>query len=197
VAERSEAGSESVPGDGRGGSDEPWSDDAPVGQPDSTPARPVVTEESAAEIIGTLQRMLDLMGLEVAAQRSASGNGIVIALDGPDRKTLTQKDGDVLYALQFLLNRMSRRAWPDAGPIQLSCNGEERIRDDGEVIRLTREVAEQVRRTGRTKRLHPMNAYERRLVHLTVREYDHLGSRSEGSGHLKRVKIFKQDRGQV
>ena len=37
-----------------------------------------------------------------------------------------------------------------------------------------------------------MNAYERRLVHLTVREFDELGSESEGNGHLKRVKIYKQ-----
>jgi hypothetical protein len=39
-----------------------------------------------------------------------------------------------------------------------------------------------------------MNAYERRLVHLTVREYDDLDSRSEGSGHLKRVKIYPAQR---
>ena len=37
-----------------------------------------------------------------------------------------------------------------------------------------------------------MNAYERRLVHLTVREFEQLGSRSEGQGHLKRVKIYRQ-----
>ena len=52
--------------------------------------------------------------------------------------------------------------------------------------------SQEVKRTGRTKRLHPMNAYDRRLVHLTVREYEKLGSRSEGSGHLKRVKIYRK-----
>jgi spoIIIJ-associated protein len=102
-----------------------------------------------------------------------------------------QKDGELLSALQFLLNRMARRTWPDAGRIRLSCDGHRKRRDD-DLVELTREVAQQVGRTGRTKRLHPMNAYERRLVHLTVREFEQLGSRSEGNGHLKRVKIFKQ-----
>jgi predicted RNA-binding protein Jag len=29
-------------------------------------------------------------------------------------------------------------------------------------------------------------------VHLAVREHDGLGSRSEGNGYLKRVRIYKQ-----
>ena len=86
---------------------------------------------------------------------------------------------------------MARRAWPDAGRIQLSGRGQRRRRDEA-LVELTREVAEQVTRTGRTKRLHQMNAYERRLVHITVREYEGLGSRSEGNGHLKRVRVFRR-----
>ena len=43
-----------------------------------------------------------------------------------------------------------------------------------------------------TKHLHPMNAYERRLVHITIRKYRDLGSRSEGDGALKKVRIYKQ-----
>jgi spoIIIJ-associated protein len=86
---------------------------------------------------------------------------------------------------------MARRAWPEAGRIHLACDGHRKERDD-DLVELTREVAQQVKRTGKTKRLHPMNAYERRLVHLTVREFDQLGSRSEGSGHLKRVKVYRQ-----
>ena len=86
---------------------------------------------------------------------------------------------------------MARRAWPEAGRIHLACDGHHKERDD-DLVDLTREVAQQVTSTGRTKRLHPMNAYERRLVHLTVREFEQLGSRSEGSGHLKRVKIYLQ-----
>ena len=74
----------------------------------------------------------------------------------------------------------------------LTCDGERSARRDDELVQQTREVAEEVRRTGRAKRLAPMNAYERRLVHLTVREFERLGSRSEGNGHLKRVKVFRQ-----
>ena len=52
-------------------------------------------------------------------------------------------------------------------------------------------MAQQVSSTGRTKKLHPMNAYERRLVHLTVRDFPGLSSSSDGRGAMKRVRISK------
>lgn len=148
--------------------------------------------EGAAEIMRTLERMTGLMGLELEVRPLSTDRGVTIALAGPDRETLLDQDADLLHALQFLLNRMARRSWPEAGPIVLSCEGERPAGRDDELVQQTREIAEQVRLTGRAKRLQPLNAYERRLVHLTVREFERLASRSEGTGHLKRVKIFKQ-----
>ena len=74
--------------------------------------------------------------------------------------------------------------------MQVVCDGQSQQRDD-ELVELTREVAQQVARTGRTKKLHPMNSYERRLVHLTIREFTGLSSCSDGRGSMKRVKISK------
>jgi spoIIIJ-associated protein len=152
---------------------------------------PLPLAPHSGEVEGTLQQILEMMGMEVKAVAVGSDDGVAIELDGKDRKLLTQKDGELIHALQFLLNRMARRAFPEAGRIHLTCDGHRKRRDD-DLVELTREVSQQVKRTGRTKRLHPMNAYERRLVHLTVREFDQLGSRSEGNGHLKRVKIYRQ-----
>ena len=105
---------------------------------------------------------------------------------------LTAKNGELLSAMQFVLNRMSRRTWPDAGRIDLGGreSGGSRQRDD-DLVELAREAAEQVSRTGKTRKLQPMNAYERRLVHLTVREFPGLSSNSDGDGSLKRVRISK------
>ncbi|MBA3738566.1 MAG: hypothetical protein H0W97_08345, partial [Actinobacteria bacterium] len=43
-----------------------------------------------------------------------------------------------------------------------------------------REVAERVRSTGTEERLDPMNAYERKLVHDVIADFDELESSSEG-----------------
>ncbi|HXV75555.1 MAG TPA: Jag N-terminal domain-containing protein [Candidatus Polarisedimenticolaceae bacterium] len=146
------------------------------------------------EVVATLDRMIGMMGMELTAKALGSTNGVIVELSGDDRDLLFDKDGELLSALQFLLNRMARRTWPEAGRIQLTSDGGRPAQErDEELVELTHEVAQQVESTGKPQRLRPMNAYERRLVHLTIREHTGLGSRSEGNGHLKRVKIYKQD----
>jgi spoIIIJ-associated protein len=154
----------------------------------SGPAGPLTPE--GEDVQATVQKMLDLMGLDLEARVEAADSGLNLHLDGPDRRMLTQKDGELISALQFLLNRMAHRAWPDSGRIHISSNGQRGQRDE-ELIELAKEVAQQVSGTGQAKQLHPMNAYERRLVHIAVREFTELGSRSEGSGYMKRVRIYK------
>ena len=136
----------------------------------------------------TIRRMIRLMGLEVTVRTSQIEGGIRVELAGPDRKVLMTQDGEVLSALQFLLNRMARRAWPGAGRIQVDCEGY-RNKHEEEVVELSREVARQVARTGRATRLEPMNPNDRRLVHVTVREFPGLTTRSEGDGFLKIITV--------
>lgn len=171
------------------------------------PASGVADDESAAaegdrgrpkgleRIRSTAQRMLDLMGVEIEVRVSANSGVVQVDLTGPDQRMVLERDGELLSALQFLLNRMGRRLWSDAGRIQLRCDGRDG-RDavshrDSEIVELAREVAQQVARTGRTKKLPQLNSYERRLVHLTVREFAGLTSSSDGAGSLKSVRISK------
>lgn len=177
----------------------------PLGSPDP---RPVADEQRAAEpaererppnphqasVESTLGRMIELLGLRLSARARTIEAGIALELDGPDRKLLAHRDGELQSAFQFLLNRMARRTWPEAGRIQLSDDGH-RPQRDAELTQKINEIAREVSRSGKTRRLGEMNAYERRLVHLTVRKYNGLASRSEGSGSLKRVRIFKRREG--
>lgn len=144
-------------------------------------------------IEGTCYRMFHLMGLELKIRTSTTADGLRLELAGPDRRMLVHRDGELLTAFQFLLNRMGRRAWPGAGRIQLVCDGWHQNRDQ-DVVELARQVATQVVRTGQTKLLHPMNPYERRLVHITVKEFPGLTSASKGDGFLKQVTVL-QERG--
>ncbi len=154
------------------------------------PAQEKGVSETSRKVEKTAQRMIELMGLDLKVEGSAQNDGVDLQLQGPDQKMLTSRNAELLSAIQFLLNRMSRRSWPDAGRIHVGCNGEARRRDD-ELIALAKQVAQQVASTGKTKKLQPMNAYERRLIHIAVREYAGLTSSSDGVGALKRVRISK------
>jgi spoIIIJ-associated protein len=154
-------------------------------EPESEEAPP-----EAAEVEASLAKMIELMGLDLSLQSTPIRGGINIQLQGPDRKLLTDRNAELLWSFQVLLVRMARRAWPELGRIQLSCEGQARRRDE-DLIGRVRHVAQQVAQSGRTQKLQPLNAYERRLVHITVREFGGLTSCSEGDGSMKRVRISK------
>jgi spoIIIJ-associated protein len=185
----------------RGGGDRPKAN-PPDRQRPAAPRRPAPREargpaveaERIAEVQANVQQIIDAMNFELTVTGEPADDGVNLHLEGPDRKFLQEKDGELLAAMQFLLNRMARRAWPGVERIWLAGNGQSSGKD-GDLVELAREVAQQVGRTGQPKRLHPMNAYERRLVHIAIREYSDLGSRSEGDGYLKRVRIFRQKSG--
>lgn len=162
------------------------------GDPHHVASGAVVGAEVAAAVGATAQRMLDLMGLELSASAAPARAGVTLEIDGADRSALLDREGELLAALQLLLNRMARRSWPEARRVLVECDGHAgSLGRDDEIVRLAREVAQQVSRTGRTKKLHPLNSYERRLVHLTVREFSGLTSSSDGQGSRKRVRISK------
>lgn len=154
--------------------------------PEPRPA-PAAAEPSpwAEAVRATLERMLALARLELTVETIASTNGVRLALRGRDRKLLLQREGELLEALQTVLQRMARRRWPEAGSVQLDCEGAPRRGGDEDLVAMVREIAEQVLRTGQPRRLRELNPYERRLVHVTVGSYRGLTSTSEGDGFLK------------
>jgi spoIIIJ-associated protein len=139
-------------------------------------------------LVETVDRMFALMGFRATAEAIAHDGGWTIQVGGPDRSQLVKRDGEILDAVEFLLNRMSRRAWPEAGSIRVACAGFHDRRDN-EIAQLARKAAATVARSGAPETLPEMNPYERRLVHLTVREFKGVVSRSEGEGFIKRVRV--------
>jgi spoIIIJ-associated protein len=161
-------------------------DEAPIPTraPESPPAAP------ASAPAGALRDIIAKMGFDLRLDEARHDGTLELTLDGPDLKRLTAKDGELLSALEFVLHRMGRRGWPDEPPVRVACRGFRSERDD-ELVDMVREAAAQVARSGLPHRLQAMNPYQRRVVHMTVRELPGLTTVSEGDGFLKRVRLEK------
>jgi len=153
--------------------------------------KPMVEDAVVEKVTGTLTQIVELMELELAVAGTAQKGGVALALEGGDQLQLSANNSELLLAMQFLLNRMSRRSWPEAGRIKLSTDGGADEPRDDQLVEETHRIAKEVTETGKTLKMKPMNAYERRLVHLTVREYPGLSSSSDGRGAMKRVRVSK------
>jgi spoIIIJ-associated protein len=135
-----------------------------------------------------LTTILARMDFEVGVEEARKNGTLELTVDGRDSKRLTARNGELLTALEFILNRMGRRMWPGEPSVRLACRGFRSERDD-ELVALVREAAAQVARSGVPRRLRAMNPYERRVVHMTVRELPGLTTVSEGDGFMKRIRL--------
>jgi spoIIIJ-associated protein len=157
------------------------------------PAKPPgdpVEESVVKDVEAMVLQILERSELELEVETTFEKDNVSLRLQGPDEALLVAKNAELLGAIHLLLNRMSRRTWPTVGRINVVCDGHTKPRDE-ELVAKTRKLAMQVSETGKTKKLQLMNAYERRLVHLTVREFPGLTSNSDGKGAMKRVRISK------
>ena len=168
---------------------------AAVAETPRTAAAPAVSAAKvrppASPAASALHDIFDKMGFDVRIDEARRDGALELTLDGADLSRLTAKDGELLSAVEFVLNRMGRRAWPDEPPVHVVGRGFRSERDD-ELVHLVREAVEQVARSGTPRRLHAMNPYERRVVHMTVREHPGLTTVSEGDGFMKRVRVEKR-----
>jgi spoIIIJ-associated protein len=113
------------------------------------------------------------IGLEIESQYS----GILIG-----------KKGKNLDALQLLVNVYAGRVG-SSQRIILDAEGY-RVRREETLVRLARKAAEQVKRSGGSRLLEPMNPFERRLVHTSLNEMRDIDTKSEGEGLYKQVRII-------
>lgn len=69
-----------------------------------------------------------------------------------------------------------------------------RIRHEEQIIKSAYRTAQQVRKTGQSRLLEPMNPYERRLVHTALNDVTGIETKSEGEGLYKQVRIICKKR---
>jgi predicted RNA-binding protein Jag len=86
--------------------------------PSASPAANASPAASAGDgsAAGTLRLMLELMDFDLEVEEVQGNGALDLVLDGPDKKRLTARGGELLESLEFVLNRMGRRRWPDAPP---------------------------------------------------------------------------------
>ena len=128
-------------------------------------------------------------GGDLTCEIEEQASALHVELRGDGCKALYGKDadGEPLRALEHLLLRMYGEAIrPQA--LRLRCEGFREIREAALGER-ARRLAEQVRETGEPSLLEPMNAYERRLVHVALQEEPGVRTTSIGEGSARRVQI--------
>jgi len=137
-----------------------------------------------------------LAGIAVPSQVEGRVEGETIHLDikGDGTGLLIGRHGQTLDAIQYIVGRIVGKQLGEKKVIVIDTERyRERRRENLE--RLSRQMGEKARSTGRTISLQPMSASDRRIVHLALKHDRDLETRSEGEGSMKSIRIIPRKRG--
>jgi len=151
-----------------------------------------VVEGKVGEVGDFILGIVERMGLgEFRISESAEGDFCVYELRGEAAISLGTGDGRAVDALQLLGNQFAMRISDDSPRIVVDAEGDADQRTDF-LTRLAKRAAGRASESGRSVALDPMNARDRRILHMAVKELDGVATMSEGSGRYRQVVVVPE-----
>ena len=145
-------------------------------------------EEACQRAEAFLNSIFENTGLELSASGSLSDDGCVLNLDGADSALLRAEGGELLGALEHLVNQAFGRSLPHGKRFICDVHNFRAARE-AELRAMAHLAAERVRSKQTSFTFGPMEASERRVIHLALANETDLHTESVGDGHDRRLKV--------
>ena len=143
--------------------------------------------DTAIDAIQDILKYFDVGEVSIEEYEGDEGE-LILDITGDDLAVLIGRHGRTLDALQFLISSITSRIVGHRYPIVVDVEGYKgRQRQKIEDIALN--AADRAVSQDRSVKLRPMTPYERRIVHITLRNDDRVETVSEGEGRARRVVI--------
>ena len=160
------------------------------------PAAPPLEEDFQQMAKGTLEELLAKMGIRAQVlirQEVDVEEGelppVVLDIVGDDLGILIGRRGETLAALQYItrliVSRKTRRWHPLVVDVE-----QYKVRRERSLRRLAQRMAERVSFSRQPMALEAMPAYERRIVHLSLRDHPSVTTKSVCEGDQRKVTII-------
>lgn len=133
----------------------------------------------------------EAMGLDLQASVEDTADGPRVNLEGEDADALLRHKGEALQALQHVASTVFRDELPENRRLVVDCMNFRRDKDS-ELRQMALFLAEKAQRTGVDQTLGPLNAYERRIVHMAVADQGKAATESVGDAAMKTVIISRK-----
>ena len=139
------------------------------------------------QVTDFVTQVVKQMGLALEARVETTQDGTRINLEGEGGEALLARRGEGLQALQHIVDSAFRKQLGDQR-LLIDCMNFRRGKDN-ELKQMAKFLAEKAKTSGVEQSIGPLNAYERRLVHLAVAEVPGVTSESIGDAAVKTVTI--------
>ena len=147
-------------------------------------------EEEGDVAADYLEGLLDITDLDGDIDIDVENGRASLAITGGKLSHLVGNNGEVLDALQELTRLAVQTSLGERSRLMLDVDNF-RSKKKEELAKLAHEVAEEVKSTGQSVKLKPMNAFERKVIHDTIQEIG-LTRESEGEDPNRCVVVLAE-----
>ena len=136
-----------------------------------------------------LQRIIDLITTDATIVIDENPERIFFNVKGGNPAVLIGKHGQTLEAIQYLVEKIVNKSQKERVRVQVDVEDylENRRKN---LQRLAVRMAEKVRRSGKPATIGQMNAHDRRIVHIALKDDKMVRTQSMGEGLLRKLVIF-------
>lgn len=168
-----------------------WDEDEPEYTPGMAGNEELMEQarEMLLEILVRMHIIADVQAHWAAPADSREEPPLILDIVGDDLGLLIGRRGETLRDLQYLVRLMVGRKIGGWANIVVDVEGYKQRRE-ASLRRLARQMADRVISSRRPIFMEPMAAYERRIVHLELREHPSVSTQSSGEGERRKVGIY-------
>jgi spoIIIJ-associated protein len=146
-------------------------------------------EELLASGIRALKKIVDGITTGASVDATEEKNKLLFSISGGDSGVLIGKRGQTLEAIQFLLEKMINKKSTNRMRILVDVEGYLNKRKSNLRLMASR-MAEKAKRTKKPITIGQMNAHDRRIVHIHLKDENGVRTQSIGEGYYRKLMIF-------
>ena len=159
---------------------------------DADNPQPITFEENPLDLgRSVLQRIVDSITTDAEISTEENSGWLFFKINGGNAGILIGKKGQTLDAIQSLVEKIVNKHNPhnDRIRIQVDVEGYLETRK-ANLEKLAERLADKSKRIRKPISLGQMSAYDRRIVHLALKDDPDIRTKSRGEGYMRKLVIF-------
>jgi spoIIIJ-associated protein len=149
---------------------------------------PGVEESKGAKAKTVLENILRRIDVEATVEFTEDSERILLDIKGDGSGLLIGRRGQTLNALQYVINKIASKDPQDRKQIVVDTESY-RERRKQSLIDLAQRLSEKAKEKGGPVTTGPLDANDRRIIHLALKGDEGLSTKSKGEGVYRRVVI--------
>jgi len=160
-------------------------------EPEEPPVSSSPSEDVSDRAREALENMVSFIVDDATVTVENASDTVKLNVEGSDSALLIGKHGRTLDALQYIVQKIVHKERKSRKRVVVDVEGY-RDRRKASLTQLALRLGEKVKRSGKPATISPMNAYDRRIVHVALKDESRVRTQSMGSGALRKLVIYPQ-----